>query len=680
MPSEAEPALAAEFPPATEEQWLALVDKVLKGAPISRLESTTPGGISIHPLYTRSGNPLNERVIGQPGLPPYTRGAGATHADAECPWGVRVLIDSAEPAESAKLAVRGLERGSTELTLRFDEAFRSGLAPSSPDFEMLCGVGGISILDADDLKEALSGVLLDLAPVHIEAGSQYVRAADLLIEVLERSGVASDQVSGGVAADPIGHLATTGNLPQGVDNALSELGSLAARFAEDHQGLRSVAVDTRAYVEAGASEVQELAAMLSTGAAYLRAMADAGVDVDDACGQIEVTLSVDADVFNCVAKLRAARRIWATMTAACGASPGAQAMQLHARTAARMMTRRDPWVNLLRVTAAAFAGGVGGAASVTTATFDSQLGEPVELGRRLARNTQLLLQQESNIGQVTDPMGGSWFIESLTDELATAAWALFQELESAGGLPGVLIDGSLGERIAVVREDRLARVAHRVDAITGVSEFPDVNESAESRPAPDLAGVRERAASRAGADPYSKGDATECAPLVAIRWAQEFERLRDRSDAQLAASGSRPQVFLANIGAVSVHTARATFAKNFFESGGIAATTSSQGSTTGYDATAEGAATAARDAAECGARLACICSSDAIYGDAAVAFAEALRGQGLTVFLAGNPGESRELFSGAGVDEFVHVGANTLDVLQRAHDLLGTPAGAEVLA
>ena len=158
-----------------------------------------------------------------------------------------------------------------------------------------------------------------------------------------------------------------------------------------------------------------------------------------------MTLSADADVFNCIAKLRAARRVWSSMTAACGATSGTQAMRLHVRTADRMMTKRDPWVNLLRVTAANFAAGVGGAASVTTASFDSQLGEPVELGDRLARNTQLLLQDESNIGRVIDPMGGSWFIESLTDEIATAAWALFQELESEGGLPGVLLDGSLAD-------------------------------------------------------------------------------------------------------------------------------------------------------------------------------------------------------------------------------------------
>ena len=197
------------------------------------------------------------------------------------------------------------------------------------------------------------------------------------------------------------------------------MGALASRLAGSHPSVRTVRVDTTAYVEAGASETQELAAMLATGATYLRALAAAGLDVDAACSQIEVTLAADADVFTTIAKLRAARRVWSAMTAACGASPAAQAPRLHVRTAERMMTRRDPWVNLLRVTAAAFAAGVGGAGSVTTAAFDAELGEPDELGRRMARNTQLLLQEESNVGRVVDPAGGSWYVESLTDDIAT---------------------------------------------------------------------------------------------------------------------------------------------------------------------------------------------------------------------------------------------------------------------
>ena len=276
MPPEAEPALAAEFPPATEEQWLALVDKVLKGAPLSRLESLTPGGLTIHPLYTRDAEPVDDEVVGEPGLPPFTRGSDQSRSE-DVPWGIRVLLDSADPVEAAELAVRGLERGSTELLVRFDEAFRLGVAPGEAGFDELCGVDGVSITTFDDLADALRGVMLDLAPVHLAPGSQFTRAADLLIEVLERSGISAAQAAGGVGADPIGFLAASGKIPQGIGTATEELGALAARLADAYPGVRAVSVDTTPYVEAGASEVQELAAMLSTGAAYLRAMSSAGV-------------------------------------------------------------------------------------------------------------------------------------------------------------------------------------------------------------------------------------------------------------------------------------------------------------------------------------------------------------------------------------------------------------------
>lgn len=670
MATEAEPTLAGVFPAATEEQWLDLVDKVLKGAPLAKLHSRTPDGIDVAPLYTREA----AQALGGPGVPgraPFTR--GAIDLDSRTGgWGVRALVTSADPADANRHALRELERGATSLQIRLDAAFRSGVDPADPEFAELGGVDGVLVASTDDLARVLDGVLLDLAGVHLTPGADFSRAALMLFEVWDRSGVDESAVSGGLGIDPIGVLAASGRLHQGIEPALIELGSLAASTRRRRPLVRAVVVDTAPYVEAGAGEAQELAVMLSTGAAYLRAMSEAGLSADDACSQIEVSLAADADVFTTIAKLRAARRVWAAMCAACGASEPAQAMRLHVRTAERMMTRRDPWVNLLRVTAAAFAAGVGGAEEVTTAAFDALLGDPDDLGRRMARNTQLLLQEESSIGRVVDPAGGSWYVETLTDRIAETAWSVFGELESAGGLPAVLLDGSLGERIAEVREPRLAAVATRRQPVTGVSEFPDIAETPLNRPAPDLRVLRSRVVQGATSATGASGgnEATEIEPLPRIRWAQEFETLRDASDAYVAATGGRPQVHLVNLGPVATHTARATFAKNFFEAGGIEAVSSVEGSTTGY--ADPSAAVAALD--ESGARLACICSSDALYAEHATAFASALRDAGVArVYLAGNPGDRREAELDAGVSEFVHVGVDVLDVLRRAHESLGTP-------
>lgn len=672
MTTEAEPTLAGVFPPATEEQWLALVDKVLKGAPLSRLESTTPGGLLVEPLYTRATAPGAVNQAGQPGSAPFTRGADAAPRPGGA-WGIRTRLTNPAPTDANRVALRELERGSTELLVRFDSAFRAGVTPTDPAFADLAGVDGVLVTSTDDLAAVLDGVLLDLAPVHLQAGSRFSRAADLLIAVWERSGVDPASALGGIGADPIGELAATGRLSQGIDSALAEVGSLAGRLVKSHPQVRAVTVDTTPYVESGATETEELALMLSTGATYLRAMSAAGLDIDAACSQIEVTLSVDADVFLGIAKLRAARRLWAAMTSSCGASEPAQALQLHVRTADRMMTRRDPWVNLLRVTAASFAAGLGGAASVTSSPFDAELGEPEELGRRMARNTQLLLQEESNLGRVVDPMGGSWYIETLTEQIADAAWGGFRDLESGGGLPATLLDGTVAGYMESARAARLLRVATRKDAITGVSEFPDIHETPVLRTAPDLRTIRSRAASTTEADSHRGGSSpTECDPLPRVRWSQEFEALRDGSDAYIAATGTRPKVFLVNLGPVAVHTARATFAKNFFEAGGIEALTSERGATVGFDDPADAVA----DVLAAGAHLVCICSSDAVYAEHSVEFASALHAAGLSpVYLAGNPGDRRDAEMAAGVSEFVHVGTNVLEVLQRAHDTLGTPSG-----
>jgi len=684
--TEAEPTLAGEFPPATEEQWLALVDKVLKGAPLSKLESRTPGGVTVSPLYTAAGSTGSNDEAGFPGQAPFIRGSSPSPR-TDGAWAVRARIGVANPVTAQQLALRELARGSTELQIRFDAAFRQGVSPTQAAFDELGGVDGVLIASTKDLLTVLQGVYLDLAAVHLQPGGAFVQAAQMMLEVWERTGVDSINASGGIGADPIGELAATGRLAQGIDAALAELGSLASQLSVTHPNLRTVSVDTAAYVEAGCSETGELAAMLSTAAAYLRAMSAAGMTVDAACAQIEVTLSVDADVFTGIAQLRAARRLWSEMTAACGASESAQALQLHVRTAERMMTKRDPWVNLLRVTSATFAACLGGAASVTTLPFDIEAGEPEELGQRMARNTQLLLQEESNLGRVIDPTGGSWYVESLTDEIAVTAWRKFGEIESAGGLPAALLDGTLPSWIAEVCAERQLRVATRREPITGVSEFPDIHEAPLTRAIVDLVALRAAAEASAAAENTGVADvgvadvgvadvgvadvgvATTCAPLPRVRWSEPFELLRDRSDAFLASTGRRPEVFLVNLGPVSVHTGRASFAKNFFEAGGIAAASSERGETLGFDQVADAVA----DALQTGCELVCICSSDALYAERATEFAEAFRATNIsTVYLAGNPGDRRAAEVAAGITEFIHVGVNLIEVLNRALSCIET--------
>jgi methylmalonyl-CoA mutase len=411
---------------------------------------------------------------------------------------------------------------------------------------------------------------------------------------------------------------------------------LALRCAADHPGLRAVTVDATPYHDAGGSDAEELACSIARGVAELRALTGGGLSVAQALGQLEFRYAATADQFATIAKLRAARRLWARVAEVCGA-PEAGGQRQHAVTSSAMMTSRDPWVNMLRTTVACFAAGVGGAEAVTVQPFDACLGLPDAFSRRIARNTQSLLLEESGLGRVIDPAGGSWYVERRTADLAEAAWAFFQEIEAAGGI--VAATGPVSERIAATRARRDDDIAHRRLPITGVSEYPDVGE----KPVRRREGGPSQAGGTAGADGSPGGE------LPKVRYAEPFERLRDLADAR----PERPTVFLATIGPLSDHTARATFAANLFQAGGLATETAGPGTDPEQIATAF---------AVSGATVACLCSSDKLYAQHATAVATALRRAGARkVWLAGKGRYE-------GVDGNLHAGCDALAVLRETFD------------
>lgn len=547
-------------------------------------------------------------------------------------WEVRQYHADPDPARAAEAVLADLEHGGGSVWLTLGEA---GLPVSA-------------------LPTVLRDVYLDLAGVVLDAGPQTKAAAERFFQLLAERAVANEAATGSLGADPLGLLARTGGAADSADDTgadattarLAEAAELAARCHRDYPGLRALTVDALAYHEAGASPAQELGAALATGVAYLRELTAAGLSVDAAAGQLEFRFAATEDQFLTIAKFRAARRLWARVAEVSGVSPQAAAQRQHAVTSAVMMTARDPWVNMLRTTVATLAAGVGGADAVTVLPFDSALGLPDAFARRIACNTQAILLEESHLGRVIDPAGGSWYVEQLTEELAQAAWAWFQEIERAGGLRAALDSGLIGERIAATWAERSARLAKRREPITGVSEFPNLGEQPL---------VREPA-------PHLPGRARPGGGLPRVRRAEAFEALRDRSDAHLAATGSRPRLFLAALGPASAHTARATFAANLFQAGGIE---------TVLAAGTEPAALAAEFTAS-GATTACLCSSDTLYAELGETVAGALKAAGAgTVLLAGRPGEQREAYQRAGVDEFVFAGGDAVALLTSLLDQIG---------
>ncbi|MGW4735561.1 methylmalonyl-CoA mutase family protein [Streptomyces shenzhenensis] len=591
-------SLAAGFPDATHEQWQRLAEGVLRksgkeasgAAAEDALSTTLEDGLRTRPLYTaRDAAP----DPGLPGFAPFVRG-GRPEGTTVAGWDVRQR--HAALADGAVLA--DLEHGATSLWL-------------------LVGAGGIPLTG---LRRALDGVYLDLAPVVLDAGRDVEAAAAQLLALYEERGVAPGTAHGNLGADPLGHEARTGDRQD-----FAPVAALAARCADAYPGLRALTVDALPYHEAGGSAAQELGASLATGVAYLRELTGAGLSVEQACAQLEFRYAATADQFLTVAKLRAARRLWARVAEVCGA-PDAGAQLQHAVTSPVMATRRDPWVNMLRATVATLAAGVGGADAVTVLPFDHALGLPDAFARRIARNTSTILLEESHLARVIDPAGGSWYVERLTDELAHAGWEFFRSIERDGGQAAVLRSGRIRADLASTWQERTARLATRREPITGVSEFPLLAEQPVTRePAPE---------------PPSGG-------LPRVRRDEAFEALRARSDAHLAATGARPRIFLATLGPAAAHTARATFAANLFQAGGV-------------ESVAEGRF------ADSGATEAVLCSSDALYAEQAEQAAAGLRAAGARqVFLAGRPAAY------PGVDSYVFTGCDAVAVLSATLDRMG---------
>ncbi|GHH69386.1 methylmalonyl-CoA mutase [Streptosporangium violaceochromogenes] len=594
----------AGFPPTTRERWRELALGVLRksgieaGSPEEALASTTYDGVVVAPLYDASDLPGDP---GLPGLPPYVRGSrpqGGT-------WELRQRHEVADP----EAVLADLENGVTSLWL--------ALAP-------------------EDLPRTLERVHLDLISVTLEAGGRTREAAETLFALARRRGAAGAPageegrdgaavLTGALGADPLADPET----------AIA----LAGRCAAGFPGLRAVVVDGTPYHDAGGSDAEELGCSVASGVAALRTLTGAGLGVEEAFGQLEFRYAATADQFLTIAKLRAARLLWGRVAEVCGAGAGAGQRQ-HAVTSSAMMTARDPWVNMLRTTLACFAAGVGGADAVTVQPFDACLGLPDAFARRIARNTRSLLVEEAGAARVIDPAGGSYYVERLTEDLAGAAWRWFKEIERAGGMAAALETGLVADRLAATGERRAGNIARRRDPITGVSEFPNLAErlpAREPRPGP------------------SRG----------VRYAQEFEALRDLADAQ----ERRPRVFLATIGPVAAHTARASFAANLFQAGGIATVSAAEGlSERAPEAGApSGEHTVdpvriAEAFAAGGTPVACLCSSDRLYGEHAEAVAAALRAAGAKrIWLAGE-GEY------AGVDATLHAGCDALKVLRTTFD------------
>jgi methylmalonyl-CoA mutase len=541
--------LAAEFPAATRQQWQRLVARVLGHAddpgdsPERELVTVTADGIEITPLYTADDGGADP---GYPGQAPFVR--GRTAAGHRTGWDIRQRHEHPDPAVAREQIVEDLEGGVSSLWL--------GL-----------GDGQIPV---GALPDVLAEVYLDLAAVVLDAGSQFTEAAEAFLRAAARRGVPASALTGCLGADPLGAMARTG---AGAD--LEAAAALAGRCRAELPGMRAIVVDALPFHEAGGTDAQELGCALAAGTEYLRAMRAAGLPGTAAAGQLEFRYAATSDQFATIAKLRAGRRAWTRIVQQCGIPASAGGQRQHAVTSWPMLTRRDPWNNILRGTLACFAASVGGADAITVTPLDAAIGQPDRLARRVARNIHAVLAEESHVARVIDPAGGSWYVEDLTGQLAVRAWACFQDIERAGGLRAALASGLIADRLAASRQARRDALARRREAVTGVTVFPLAGETLLDRP------------------PRKQGE--PAGGLPRIRWAQWHEELRDRADARARATGSPPAVTLALLDTSRASTAQADRVTAMLAPAGIATVTARPDSPLGAAVVVCGNAEASQD-------------------------------------------------------------------------------------
>lgn len=700
-----EERLFGEFPPTTYDEWRQAAEKTLKGVPFEKkLITKTYEGIDLRPIYVRADTAGLPHMQTLPGLPPYVRGTEPLGYVLK-PWEVCQELPYGAPAEVNRAARADVARGQTALNLPLDRATLAGLDPDAAATGDV-GQGGVSLASAADVTTILDGVTPAQPPLLIQAGAQALPVAALVLAAARRQGASPEQVRGCIGMDPLGTLAAHGTLSLPLKRAYDEMAQLSAWAAANAPELRTISIALHPYHDGGGNAVQELAFALATGVAYIRALLARGLAIDTIAAQIQFSFSIGAHFFMEIAKLRAARLLWSRVVAAFGGSGPAQKMAIHARTSAWTKTRSDANNNMLRATAEAFAGVMGGCDSLHVSPFDEAAGLPDDFSRRIARNVHIILRQECNFFRLVDPAGGASSVETLTDELARSAWTLFQEIERQGGMAQALQAGFPQAQVARMRTQRLAGVAQRKDVIVGANLYPNLKERpVEVRKTDSAALQRERTAAlqnlREASDPGQRSDAlatlaqaaagipeqvVEAAIAAAMhgatlgdltealragfgagptvgaippgRASEQFEALRAAAEAYAARTGQRPQVFLANMGPVAQHKARSDFATGFFETGGFGVSTND-----GF-ATVEAAAQAAQAA---GAPIVVICSADDTYPAIVPPLTQALKAARptTTVILAGYPADQVESYRQAGVDEFIHLRANCYEVLAR---------------
>ena len=696
--------LLSDFAVPTLEQWRVEVERLLKGAPFAKkMFTNTLEGLSVGPMYTAEDTRDLPWGDGMPGQAPFQRGsrAGGFHA---APWLVaqELLFPTCEAFNQALR--HDLQRGQSAVNLVLDRAGHVGLDPDQAACDLV-GVGGTSLGSLADLETALEGVDLSETPFFVQAGSSFLSVSAMLIALLKKQGIDGDRLRGCVGSDPIFGLVKNGRIPVSLEQVYDELAVQTRNAAERAPSLRSLPIFEDPWHDGGADSALSLGLTLASAVHTLRAMEKRGIEPTATAARVQFFVSIGSDFFMEIAKLRALRMLWSDILTASGCSAEVGRVPIHARTSRRTRSALDPHVNMLRATTQAMSAVFGGADSLHVSPFNESFQRPDEFSRRIARNVQLILAQECRFDQVADPAGGSWYVESLTRDLARVAWDHFQTIEKAGGILKGLESGLVQEMVAESAARRAERLAIRRDVLIGTNQYPDPADAPDPGPKMDHEEFhRQRTAAmetqrtsstqeghllvlahlekimEAGPDRmmecmidaasegatlgeltgvlrYDTASDLEIEPIPLRRDAEPFENLRLRVKGLGQTNEDGARVFLACLGDTAQYMPRLEFTRRFFRVGGFEVVEQ------GFFTNAAAAIKAARAA---GASTVTLVGLDDTYTAMAAEVASNLGKlePSPSIFLAGQA----EI---TGVEETIHARSDVLDVLGRLAAKMG---------
>lgn len=703
-PKPTEPDIASVFAHHTWEEWKQAVEETLKGVPFDKAMFTkTYEGIALKPIYRKADIEKLPHLNSLPGQPPYVRGNRAEGYLLEG-WKIAQEQNESDPTEANKVLLDELNRGLNAVNLKPDKATLAGKNLSIDN----CSDYGISLSTLNDLCTVLKGVDLKAVPIIIKAETVALPMLAMLNAHLKKNDITLSEVEGSVGFDPLAVLVKAGKLLTDIDTAIKQMYQMTYWADIKANKIRTILLDSTVYADSGANAIHDLGLALATANEYIKALMDKGLSIEQIAPHCQLNLSLGSNFFMEIAKVRAARLLWSELMKAYGASVENQKIWIHGITSAFNKTTYDPYANILRTTTEGFAGVIGGLDSLEITPFDEFIRPDEEFSRRIARNQQIILQEEAHFDKVTDPAGGCYYIETLTAQLSEKVWNLMQQIESRGGMYKALTEGWIQAEVLKTADEKISNLNKRKDVYIGVNMYANPLEPPLQQPSEKCACKNkdkieaiqtmiktERNGLQASlhyikdnpenefmvdmiTDAWlhdstieeicdslsSKKKSIKVQPLPLIRATQKLEELRKSVTDWQQKNETVLSVFLANMGPIVQHKARADFVSGFLQVGGIYVAGSN-----GF-ATVEEAADAALFSK---AQAVCICSTDDTYPEIVPQLVSKIRAKNpeMIFMLAGYPQEMIDTYKSQGIDIFIHIRANAFDTLNDLANRMG---------